>query len=103
MVGDSLGDKIDAGLSMARFGVVVLSHAFFGKRWTRRELDGLVARETIGGKAIILPYVGAAPRRRKRRSRVSNLTLRRKRRDRGPTGTGCCGGSGVNLHIAVSR
>ncbi len=54
-VGDSLNEKIDAGLAMARFGVVVLSHAFFSKRWTRRELDGLVARETVGGKTIILP------------------------------------------------
>ena len=55
VVGDSLNEKIDAGLAMARFGVVVLSHAFFNKRWTRRELDGLVARETVGGTTIILP------------------------------------------------
>ncbi|MEJ7785646.1 MAG: toll/interleukin-1 receptor domain-containing protein [Solirubrobacteraceae bacterium] len=54
-LGDSLSEKIDEGLSRARFGVVVLSHAFFAKRWPMRELDGLVARETAFGVKVILP------------------------------------------------
>jgi|GEM_PF-4416714 len=53
-VGDSLSRSIDAGLSASRFGIVVLSPAFFAKEWPRRELDGLVARE-VGGQKIILP------------------------------------------------
>jgi len=53
-IGDSLRRKIDAGLANSRFGVVVLSHAFFAKNWTQYELDGLVTRE-MTGKQIILP------------------------------------------------
>lgn len=54
-LGDSLSQSIDAGLRNARFGVVVLSPAFFAKNWPRRELDGLVARETAYGIKVILP------------------------------------------------
>lgn len=54
-LGDSLRRKIDAGIARTRFGVVVLSHAFFAKNWSGYELDGLVVREMNGGKQIILP------------------------------------------------
>lgn len=54
-LGDSLGRKIDEGLAMCRFGIVVLSHAFFAKEWPQRELDGLVAKETASGEKAILP------------------------------------------------
>ena len=53
-IGDSLRRKIDAGLSKSRFGVVVLSHAFFAKNWPQYELDGLVTRE-MTGEQLILP------------------------------------------------
>ena len=53
-VGDSLRRSIDRGLSHSRYGVVVLSPAFFGKDWPERELDGLVAKE-VGGRKVILP------------------------------------------------
>lgn len=53
-LGDSLRRKIDAGLANSRFGVVVLSHAFFAKNWPQYELDGLVTRE-MTGQQIILP------------------------------------------------
>jgi hypothetical protein len=46
--------KIDQGLTSCNFGVVVLSKAFFGKKWPRAELDGLFALETHSRK-IILP------------------------------------------------
>lgn len=52
-VGDSLRRKIDQGLSRSRFGIVVLSPAFFRKNWPQYELDGLVAREMSGGKVIL--------------------------------------------------
>lgn len=55
-VGDSLRESIDAGLLRSRFGVVVLSHAFFGKRWPNYELNGLVARE-MKGRKVILPVL----------------------------------------------
>jgi hypothetical protein len=54
-IGDSLRRKIDTGLARARFGVVVLSPAFFAKNWPNYELDGLVTREMAGGGQIILP------------------------------------------------
>ncbi len=53
-VGDSLRRSIDKGLRSSRFGIVILSNAFFAKNWTNHELDGLVAREMDGSK-IILP------------------------------------------------
>ena len=53
-VGDSLRQSIDRGLARSRFGVVVLSHAFFEKQWPQYELNGLVARE-VKGKKVILP------------------------------------------------
>ena len=49
-VGDSLRRSIDRGLAGSRFGVVVISPNFLQKEWPQRELDGLVARETGGGK-----------------------------------------------------
>jgi hypothetical protein len=53
-VGDSLRRSIDRGLGWSRFGIVVLSSAFFEKEWPQRELDGLVARE-VEGRKVILP------------------------------------------------
>lgn len=53
-VGDSLRAKIDHGLARSRFGLVVLSSAFFKKSWTQYELNGFVAREIEEGR-IILP------------------------------------------------
>lgn len=53
-IGDSLRQRIDHGLAHSRFGIVVLSHAFFAKRWPQLELDGLVALE-VAGKQKILP------------------------------------------------
>jgi hypothetical protein len=52
-IGDSLRRKIDSGLAKSRFGVVVLSHAFFAKNWPQYELDGLVTREMTGEQTIL--------------------------------------------------
>jgi hypothetical protein len=53
-IGHSLRRKIDEGIRSSRFGVVVLSKAFFGKGWTNHELDGLVTR-TVAGEQSLLP------------------------------------------------
>lgn len=53
-IGDSIRASIDLGLSRSRFGAVILSKAFFEKRWTSYELNGLLARE-IQGHKVILP------------------------------------------------
>jgi TIR domain len=52
-VGDSLRRSIDRGLSSSRYGVVVLSSAFFAKNWPQYELDGLVAKEIAGSKVVL--------------------------------------------------
>lgn len=54
-LGDSIRRSIDKGLSQSRFGIVVLSPAFFEKNWPQYELDGLVEREMKGNDKIILP------------------------------------------------
>jgi hypothetical protein len=54
-IGDSLRRKIDQGLSRSRFGLVVVSHAFFAKNWPQYELDGLVALEMAGRQRILGP------------------------------------------------
>jgi HEAT repeat protein len=53
-IGDSLRQKIDEGLAKCRYGVVIFSPSFFGKRWPNVELDGLAAREEYQ-KKVILP------------------------------------------------
>ena len=54
-LGDSLSRRIDAALVRSRFGVVILSPAFFAKEWPQRELGGLAARELATGAKVILP------------------------------------------------
>ena len=54
-LGDSLRAKIDRGLADSRFGVVVLSPAFFEKPWTQAELDALASRAAQEGRKVILP------------------------------------------------
>ncbi len=54
-LGDSLHRKINEGLSRCRYGVVILSPSFLNKQWPQRELDGLVARETVSREKAILP------------------------------------------------
>lgn len=53
-VGDSLRGSIDKGLVNSRYGIVVLSKAFFAKKWPQYELNGLTVRE-IDGRKVILP------------------------------------------------
>lgn len=53
-IGDSLRRKIDNGIARSRFGIVVLSPAFFAKGWPQYELDGLVTM-SVSGKQVLLP------------------------------------------------
>ncbi|MEX0629497.1 MAG: toll/interleukin-1 receptor domain-containing protein [Chloroflexota bacterium] len=55
-IGSPLGRKIDQGLRASRFGVVVLSPAFFdGGGWRKLELDALMGIEARGSDPVILP------------------------------------------------
>lgn len=51
--GDSLLEKISAGLRDCDRGIVVLSHNFFAKQWPQAELNGLFALETTERKIIV--------------------------------------------------
>jgi Domain of unknown function (DUF1883)/TIR domain len=53
-IGDSLRRKIDAGIARSRFGIVVLSPAFFAREWPQYELDGLVTM-SLTGRQVLRP------------------------------------------------
>ena len=53
-VGDSLRRSIDRGIARSRFGLVILSKAFFNKGWPQYELDGLVTKAN-SDRQILLP------------------------------------------------
>src|SRR5215813_9392048 len=57
-LGDSLKAKIDQGLAESRYGVAILSRAFFAKDWPQRELDGLTARDSPQRKVILPVWHG---------------------------------------------
>ena len=54
-IGDNLPEKIDEGLALSRFGVVILSKRFFEKNWSKAELTALQARQVVGSERVILP------------------------------------------------
>lgn len=47
--GKSLREQIDNGIKRSKFAILVLSKHFFAKKWPQRELDGILAKETITG------------------------------------------------------
>lgn len=53
--GDSLRERIDAGLRDSSIGIVVLSPHFFAKRWPRQELEGMFAIEGASDENVIVP------------------------------------------------
>ncbi|MDO4556612.1 MAG: toll/interleukin-1 receptor domain-containing protein, partial [Lachnospiraceae bacterium] len=55
-VGDSLTASIERGLRESRYGIVILSKAFFEKKWTGIELNTLI-NKTINGEGEILPVL----------------------------------------------
>jgi hypothetical protein len=54
-LGDSLTEKINEGLTAARYAIVILSQAFLRKNWPRAELNALQARAIAEGQKVILP------------------------------------------------
>ena len=52
--GDSIFDKINEGLKITDYGIVIFSRSFFAKRkWPMMELEALIAKETHDRKIII--------------------------------------------------
>lgn len=54
-VGDRISEKIEEGLRLSDFGVVVLSNSFFQKSWPSSELSALETKAMNTGKTTILP------------------------------------------------
>lgn len=54
-VGDRLRETIDYGLANSTYGIIVLSPNYFAKKkkWTKNELDALMAREKGNEKSIL--------------------------------------------------
>lgn len=52
-LGESISESISAGLANSRFGVVVLSKAFFAHAWPKKELASLFALEGAGASRIV--------------------------------------------------
>jgi hypothetical protein len=53
--GDSLSRSIDHGLTIAKYGLVVISPNFIEKPWPEYELRGLTAKEVAGVNKVIIP------------------------------------------------
>ncbi len=53
-VGQSLMASIDLGLRNSKFGIVILSQAFFKKDWPQRELHALAQKQSLE-RTVILP------------------------------------------------
>src|ERR1039458_2182253 len=53
--GDSLSRSIDHGLTIAKYGLVVISPNFIEKPWPEYELRGFTAKEVAGVNKVIIP------------------------------------------------
>ena len=54
-LGDSLTEKINEGLRLSQYAIVILSEDFLRKNWTKAELNALQARTIAEGRKVILP------------------------------------------------
>ena len=54
-IGDSITDKINEGLREARFGLIVISKAYFDSNWARRELNAFFKKQITLKKKFVLP------------------------------------------------
>ena len=55
--GDSITQKVNKGLSISRFVVVVFSPAFIAKNWPQRELNSVLNIEASSGEVKVLPLI----------------------------------------------
>lgn len=61
-IGDSVSRQIDKGIAGARFGIVVVSRSFIGRRWPEHELRGLVNRDVEEDLKILPIWHGVTKR-----------------------------------------
>ena len=55
--GESIPMKVQEGLKVSRFVIVILSRAFLGKHWPQRELNAVLNQEAGSGEVRVLPLL----------------------------------------------
>jgi hypothetical protein len=55
--GDSITQKINEGLRISQYVIVILSPAFIGKNWPERELNAVLSIEASKGEVKVLPLL----------------------------------------------
>lgn len=63
--GQSIPDKINEGLRISRYVIVVISKSFLSKNWPKRELNSALNIEASTGKLRVLPLVVGTDKARK--------------------------------------
>ncbi len=58
--GHSITEKVDEGLRISRFAVVILSKASARKHWPQRELYALMNQEAASGMVRVLPLIAGS-------------------------------------------
>lgn len=60
--GDSITQKVNEGLSMSRYVIVVFSTSFVEKNWPQRELNSVLNLEASTGEVKVLPLIVGSQR-----------------------------------------
>lgn len=55
--GDSITEKINEGLKISRYVIVILSENFLARNWTKREFNSAVNIEASSGEVRVLPLI----------------------------------------------
>ncbi len=55
--GDNWKLQIENGLKKCRFGIVVISPEFLGRKWPEKELNDLLQRQNETGQKVVLPLL----------------------------------------------
>src|SRR4030065_1402317 len=63
--GESIPEKINEGLKISRYVIVVISKSFLSKNWPKRELNSALSIEASTGKERVLPLVVGRDKARK--------------------------------------
>lgn len=58
--GDSITEKVNEGLRISRYVIVVLSDAFMSKNWPQRELNSALNIEASSGEVRVLPLLAGS-------------------------------------------
>jgi hypothetical protein len=64
--GDSITERVNEGLRLSRFVLVVFSEAFIQKNWPQRELNAALNIEASTGEVRVLPLIVGTTEQRKR-------------------------------------